>query len=82
MGFFKNKEVLTNKTPNEEGIRNDRKLMFILVDGLREDFIDFGKEDVKKAIDINAPNAYHGERFQIFKKLREKYPDRTFLKPA
>lgn len=49
---------------------------------MREDFIDWGKDDVKHAIDHEAGYAYHGEKFKIFKKLREKYPDRTYLMPA
>ena len=60
MGFFKQKELLENKTANPDGIRNDRKVLMVLVDALREDFIDYGDDKVTKLIDHEAPYAYHG----------------------
>lgn len=82
MGFFKQKELLENKTPNPEGERNDRKVLMILVDALREDFIDYGNDQVKTLIDPTSSQSYKGTKFSVFKELREKYPDRTFLMPA
>jgi len=82
MGFFKQKELLENKTANPEGLRNDRKILMVLVDALREDFIDYGEDKVTRLIDPDAPYAYHSQRFEVFKKYREMYPDRTFLQPA
>ena len=43
MAFFKQKEILTNKTKTAVNAEpSDRKLILLLIDALREDFIDFG----------------------------------------
>lgn len=48
MGFFKSKELLENKTDNPTHMRNDRKVVLMLVDGMREDFIDWGPNSSHK----------------------------------
>jgi phosphatidylinositol glycan class O len=75
--------LLENITPNPNHERNDRKVVMLLVDGLREDFIDFGPEPgVKLVIDPEEPDAYKSDKFQIFRRLKEQYPERTFLYPG
>jgi hypothetical protein len=41
-GFFRQKALLANKTPsNPHTAQNDRKVILMLVDALREDFVSF-----------------------------------------
>ena len=41
-GFFRQKALLKNKTPtNIHPSQNDRKVILMLVDALREDFVSF-----------------------------------------
>ena len=43
MAFFKQKEIIINKTQTEDKAEpSDRKLILLLIDALREDFVDFG----------------------------------------
>jgi predicted AlkP superfamily pyrophosphatase or phosphodiesterase len=40
-GFFRQKAILTNKTSPEHNPRpNDRKVIMVLIDALREDFVE------------------------------------------
>jgi len=83
MGFFKQKELLENKTPNPLHERNDRKVVMVLVDALREDFIDFGPEHgLDLLIDPAESVAYKGKKFQTFKNLQASNPSGTLLRPA
>ena len=84
MAFFKQKEILTNKTNTAVNAEpSDRKLILLLIDALREDFIDFGSQDVSSLrIDPSSESAYKGQKLTLFNKLREEYPDRTLLFPA
>ena len=55
----------------------------VLVDALREDFIDFGTgHGLDLLIDPTEDVAYKGKKFQTFKNLVEKYPQNTVLRPA
>lgn len=83
MGFFKQKELLENKTPNPNHERGDQKVVMVLVDALREDFIEWPKDHgLDLLIDPNEELAYKGTKFQVFKNLIDKYPESTVLRPA
>lgn len=57
--------------------------MIVLVDALREDFINWGeKHEHKLMIDPNENAAYKGKRFEIFNKLQKQNPSQTVLLPA
>ena len=46
MGFFKQKAILHNKTPAfTKNYKNDNKVIILLIDALREDFVDFGTKN-------------------------------------
>ena len=46
MGFFKQKAILHNKTPAfTKNYKNDNKVIILLIDALREDFVDFGAKN-------------------------------------
>ena len=46
MAFFKQKVILTYKTQTAENAEpSDRKLIVLLIDALREDFVEFGTQD-------------------------------------
>lgn len=62
MGFFKQKAILNNKTETGNQIPSDRKLIILLVDALREDFVDFGKNTTSHlSINTQADAAYKGK---------------------
>lgn len=55
----------------------------LLVDALREDFVDFGANTTSKlALNPDADNAYRGPKLTLFKEMRDQYPDRAVLFPA
>lgn len=84
MGFFKQKAILENKTavPVDQA-PSDRKVIMLLVDALREDFVDFGANTTTTlSLDPNASYAYRGPKLTLFKEMRDKYPDRAVLFPA
>jgi len=84
MAFFKQKEILTYKTQTAENAEpSDRKLIVLLIDALREDFVEFGTQDAANLrINQNSPNSYQGKKITLFNKLRQEHPERTLLFPA
>ena len=81
MGFFKPKHNLTDHTqPFGEVGRNDRKVIMLLVDALREDLVEFDT-NASLYLDPEASYAYKGQKLSYFKELKEDQPDNTILFP-
>lgn len=58
MGFFKQKAILHNKTPAfTKYDKNDNKVIILLIDALREDFVDFGANN-KLNLKLNSEADY------------------------
>ena len=60
MAFFKQIEILTYKTQTAENAEpSGRKLIVLLIDALREDFVEFGTQDAANLrINQNSPISY------------------------
>ena len=84
MGFFKQKAILHNKTPAfSHNYKNDNKVIILLIDALREDFVDFGaKNKATLKLSSEAEYAYKGQKLTLFKKLRDTNPEQAILLPA
>ena len=85
MGFFKQKATLDNKTERaaHDKAPSDHKIIILLVDALREDFVDFGSNTTARLmLDPTAPYGYTGPKLTFFREMRDKYPDRAVLFPA
>ena len=67
IGFFKPKLNLTNHTePFEKESKSDRKVIMLLVDALREDFVEFDT-NTHLYLDTEASYAYKGKKLSYFK---------------
>ena len=72
MGFFKPKLNLTNHTdPYEKSGKGDRKVIMLLVDALREDFVEFDTK-TKTYLDKESSYTYKGQKLTYFKELKEE----------
>ena len=81
MGFFKPKLELTNHSePFEKDSISDQKVILLLVDALREDFVEFDS-NAHLYLDADASYAYKGKKLTYFKELRETQADNTILLP-
>ena len=79
-GMFLQKHSLTNTTPPQDKTKaNNRKVVMLLVDALREDFVEFDNSS-KHLIDMDA-SSFKGQRIQVFKELMEREPKNTVLLP-
>ena len=57
-------------------------MILLLFDAMREDFIQFDKDSQKHTrISKDHPDHYRGRKLELFKRLKEEQPDRTFLLP-
>ena len=82
MSFFKPKANLTDNTPPfEKAQAGGRKVILMLFDALREDFVEFDS-DTHTYLDPGASYAYTGKKVELFKKLKEEQPDNTVLLPC
>ena len=80
-GFFKPKLNLNNHSePFGQASKSDRKVIMLLVDALREDFVEFDTND-NLYLDQEASYAYKGKKLTYFKELKEKQPDNVILQP-
>jgi hypothetical protein len=67
-GFFRQKAVLTNKTaPPQPTINNDRKVILMLVDALREDFVLFNESAPTRLDEV--PDHYRGQKLTLFNEI-------------
>ena len=80
-GFSKPRHmILQNSEPGPEHEAPGRKVLFILFDALREDYIEW-PGDKQPNLDPNAPYAFTGNKVSLFKNLVESQPENTFLVP-
>ena len=65
-GFFRQRALLLDKS-NQRILpsKSDRKVIFLMVDALREDFVEFD-EKTPRFLDLDAPYAYKGEKMKLF----------------
>ena len=77
-GFFKSREKLTiHSQQTEEHVQPGRKVISILFDALREDFVEW-PEDQK--LNLEQPS-FTGEKITLFKDLAESQPQNTVFLP-
>ena len=80
-GFFRQKSILTDVTPSRiTPSKSDRKVILLMVDALREDFVEFDT-NTPRYLDLEAPYAYDGWRMRLFKDLMDAWPERTMMFP-
>ena len=81
-GFFREKTMLTDKSPprgsNPEN--SDRKVILLLADALREDFVEF-PENVDTYLKHDDPMAYKGKKLNLFAQRKRSLPENTLLFP-
>ena len=81
LGFFRPKLALIDHSePFETDYDSDRKVVMLLVDALREDFVEFDT-NTHTYLDSEADYAYKGKKLQLFKNMKENEPDNTLLFP-
>jgi len=79
-GMFMQKSSMNNTTePHDKHSKNRNKVVMLLVDALREDFVEFD-DSSEHLIDMEASN-FKGQRIQVFKELMEREPKNTVLLP-
>lgn len=68
-GFFRQRAILTDKSPPPQPpIKNDRKVIMMLVDALREDFVDLDALATShQRITEDNPDYYKGQKLTIFR---------------
>jgi GPI ethanolamine phosphate transferase 3 subunit O len=80
-GFFKPKLNLEDKTVSAVIKTGDkRKVILLLADALREDFVEFDTDD-KRLLDTNRHGSYKGKRMSIFRDARMNHPENSLLFP-
>jgi predicted AlkP superfamily pyrophosphatase or phosphodiesterase len=81
-GFFAPKLNLDDKTvSNTNNIgESKRKVILILADALREDFVEFDT-NAKTYLDPKRNGAYAGKKISIFKNAASLHPDNAILLP-
>ena len=66
-GFFRQKAMLKDQTPPYTTVnKSDRKVIFLMVDALREDFVEFDT-NTHRYLDLDSQYAYKGQKLRIFK---------------
>lgn len=84
-GFLKPKILLPNRTQPDlvsDLQPNDHKVILLLVDALREDFVEFSENTQHlRTIDEDSVEAYPGKKMTIFREMKEKEPLNTFMFP-
>ena len=82
MSFFKPKvDIRDNTQPFDKAQSGGRKVILMLFDALREDFVEFDSE-THTYLDSEAAYAYKGQKVQLFKNLKEENPDNAILLPC
>lgn len=80
-GFFKPKLNLDDKSPTvPSGSSPKRKVILLLADALREDFVEFDT-NMHRYLDLNRHGAYNGKRLNLFRDMKRMYPERTLFYP-
>ena len=80
-GFFVPRTKLTEVSPmTQEHEKPGRKVIFMLFDALREDFLEW-PEKQSLNLDSEASYAYQGEKVSLFKDYVNKYPEHALLFP-
>jgi hypothetical protein len=70
-GFFRQKAVLSNKSPAPQPtIPNDRKVILMMVDALREDFVHFDDNEWTRVGEMSS-SKYRGKKLTLFKEIRD-----------
>ena len=83
-GFFREKSVITRKSDVTHVINtapNNRKVIMLLVDALREDFVDFDEQTSKLQQIAPEEASYKGKKMSVMRDLRESFPEGTMLFP-
>jgi predicted AlkP superfamily pyrophosphatase or phosphodiesterase len=83
-GFFRQKASLPNKSPPPQPtIHNDRKVIMMLFDALREDFVEWPEESKKhlRLTPDKHQDFFKGDKVTLFKDLYHEHPERTVLLP-
>ena len=81
MGFFKPRATLTEHSPvREEHSAPGRKVIYMLFDALREDFLQW-PEDQDLNLDPEESYAYTGKKVTIFNEMVESQPENALLLP-
>ena len=74
-GFYRPRTLLKNTTPPQREQApevKDRKFVFLILDALREDFVEFDDASLKHTkLKADRPGAYKGKKLQVFKELKE-----------
>ena len=82
MSFFKPQKDLTDNTPPfEQAQSGNRKVIMMLFDALREDFVEFDP-DTYTYIDTESSDAYKGQKVKLFNKLKQENPENVVLLPC
>ena len=81
-GFMKPKALLTETSQLVESKHagKGRKVIFMLFDALREDFVEW-PEDQTLNIEEDSNYAYKGTKVSLFRELTEKQPNNALLFP-
>lgn len=81
-GFFREKTILMDKSSPrlQEPKNSQRKVILLLADALREDFVEF-PDNIDTYLNTTSPMAYTGKKLDLFKKLKNHRPENTLLFP-
>jgi predicted AlkP superfamily pyrophosphatase or phosphodiesterase len=80
-GYFKQKHNLDiHSPPSEVASQSKRKVILLLFDALREDFVEFD-DGVERYLPLDRVGAYTGRRIKLFKESRTHAPDHSLLFP-
>ena len=71
---------MADKTTEWPSRLTDRKVILLMVDALREDFVEFVNKSHPR-ISESMPDHYRGDKITLFKELREQHPHNTVLLP-
>ena len=78
-GFLRPRHIITETAElKPEHSEPGRKVLFILYDALREDYIEWPNDKMPN-LDPNASYAYKGRKVELFKRLIEEQPLNSFL---
>jgi len=66
--------------PKPEKSEGKRKVILLLFDALREDFVEL-PNDTHRFLALDLPGAYKGRKIQMFKEARETHPEQALLFP-
>lgn len=79
-GFFKPKLNLDDKSPTLKSDGRKRKVILLLADALREDFVEFDT-GMHRYLDLNRHGAYKGKRLNLFADAKRLHPENTLFFP-